>query len=55
MRARIGLAGLASMLLVAAAPPSPAVREIEARANDQAYDPEARRRLRELSGKLTGL
>jgi septal ring factor EnvC (AmiA/AmiB activator) len=35
MRARIGLAGLASMLLVAAAPPSPAVREIEARANDQ--------------------
>ena len=27
----------------------------EARANDQAYDPEARRRLRELSGKLTGL
>ncbi len=35
MRARIGLAGLASMLLVAAVPPSPAVREIEARANDQ--------------------
>jgi NAD(P)-dependent dehydrogenase (short-subunit alcohol dehydrogenase family) len=27
----------------------------EARANDQAYDPEARRQLRELSAKLTGL
>jgi hypothetical protein len=27
----------------------------EARANDQAYDPEARRRLRALSADLTGL
>jgi hypothetical protein len=27
----------------------------EARANDQAYDPAARRQLRELSEKLTGL
>jgi hypothetical protein len=27
----------------------------EARANDQAYDPEARRRLRELSAGLAGL
>jgi hypothetical protein len=27
----------------------------EARADAQAYDPQARRRLRELSGKLTGV
>jgi septal ring factor EnvC (AmiA/AmiB activator) len=35
MRARIGSVLLASMLLVAAGPPSPAIREIEAQANDR--------------------